>query len=140
MGTIKFILTGNLGKDAEVKTASNGKQYMIFSIPVEDGYGDNKKTIWWNCSAFSEFNIKKAEWLKKGAIIQVQGRMDLRVFEDRISHNLIADSIDIIKFADKNGTVNQAPAQNQAPEPNPAPTPAPKQEFDSLNNDDDLPF
>lgn len=128
MGTIKFILTGNLGKDAETKTASNGKQYMTFAIPVEDGYGENKKTTWWNCSAFSDFNLKKSEWLKKGAIIQVQGRMDLRVFEDRISHNLIADSIDIIKFADKNGTAQPA---------NPAPSVS---EQPNTNNDDDLTF
>ena len=35
--------TGNLGKNAEIKTTQNGKTICSFSVAVTSGYGDNKK-------------------------------------------------------------------------------------------------
>ena len=62
---ITTILNGVLGKDAEVRTTTKSK-VINFSVAVTKGYGENKKTLWVECSKFAE-NTKIADYLKKGA-------------------------------------------------------------------------
>lgn len=72
-------LTGNLGKDAEVKTTATGKTVIKFSLAVKTGYGDNAKTTWWNCDYWTE-KTGIADYLKKGALIGVTGEPSLREY------------------------------------------------------------
>ncbi len=72
-------LTGNLGRDAEVKTTATGKSVIKFSLAVKTGYGDNVKATWWNCDYWSE-KTGIADYLKKGALIGVTGEPSLREY------------------------------------------------------------
>ena len=72
-------LTGNIGKDAEIKTTATGKAVIKFSLAVKTGYGDNVKTTWWNCDYWSE-KTGIADYLKKGALIGVTGEPSLREY------------------------------------------------------------
>jgi single-strand DNA-binding protein len=74
----KFIFTGNLGKDAEVKVTQSGMSVCSFSVAVKSGYGDKEKTTWANCALFG----KRAEgqlpqYLKKGAQVCISGQLTL---------------------------------------------------------------
>ena len=57
-------ITGQLGKDAELRTIGNDS---VLSFSVADGFtkGGDKFTIWWNCSLFG----KRADALQQYLIL-----------------------------------------------------------------------
>ena len=66
-------LTGNLGRDPEAKYTDSGKFVCNFSIAVESGWGDNKKTEWFDCVAWEKTGEILNEWLRKGSKVRVRG-------------------------------------------------------------------
>lgn len=72
-------LTGNLGKDAEIKTTPTGKTIIKFSLAVKTGYRDNERLTWYNCDYWTD-HTKIAEFLTKGALIGVTGEPSLREY------------------------------------------------------------
>ena len=77
----KIIVTGALGRDAELKSLSSGKNVLEFSIAVNSGYGDNKKTYWWKAKIFGDRAAKLAEYFVKGTKLLVEGVPELREYE-----------------------------------------------------------
>jgi len=78
MNQCNFI--GTLGKDAEVKTLESGKTVINFSIAVNEGYGENKSTMWIDCAKWGE-KTTVAQFLKKGSKVAVSGNVGLRKWE-----------------------------------------------------------
>lgn len=71
----KITLIGNLGQDPEIKSSSNG-EYMTFSIAVKMKKDD---TQWFRCNVWSdrmESLQRFKQWLKKGSMICVDGRLE----------------------------------------------------------------
>ena len=133
----KFIFTGNLGKDAEVKVTQSGMHVCSFSVAVKSGYGDKQKTTWANCALFG----KRAEgqlpqYLKKGAQVAISGELTLdeREGKDGTTQKSIkvnVDDLDLIGGKPE-GSV---PARSQG---GPRVTPAAAVMED--NDFDDIPF
>ena len=73
MGTQVVILTGNLGKDAEMRFTPTGTAILNFSLPIDIGFGEKKETMWVRCAMFGERAQKVAEYLVKGKGVQVVG-------------------------------------------------------------------
>ena len=71
---------GRLGKDAEVKILDSGKKVINFSIAVDQGFGDNKKTLWVNCQKWGE-NTNVSQFLLKGKQVAVAGEPTLRTYD-----------------------------------------------------------
>jgi len=77
-----FIATGRIGKDAEIKYTSKGTAVARFSVAVDSGFGEQKKTTWIEGSIFG----KRAEgnlpnYLVKGAQIAFSGELGLDEWE-----------------------------------------------------------
>jgi single-strand DNA-binding protein len=110
----KFIFTGNLGKDAEVKVTQSGMSVCSFSVAVKSGYGDKEKTTWANCALFG----KRAEgqlpqYLKKGAQVAISGELTLDEWQGKDgttqkSIKVNVDDLDLI-----GGVGSNTPAQRQ---------------------------
>lgn len=77
---IKAMLTGRLGKPAEVKTLQGGRSVINFSVATDQGYGDKKTTLWVECSYFTD-KTGVAQYLTKGASVAVFGEPSLRTWE-----------------------------------------------------------
>ena len=71
----KLQLLGRLGKDAELRYTPAGKEVLTFSLATDDGFGESKRTIWFNVSMFGERTVKLQEYLKKGTQVYVDGRV-----------------------------------------------------------------
>jgi len=71
----KILMIGRLTKDAKLRFTAEGKQVADFGLAVNDGYGDNKKVIWFRCSMWGERAAKLADYLKKGTLVYVEGRL-----------------------------------------------------------------
>lgn len=80
MNSVNII--GRLTKDVELRTTQSGKQVASFSIAIDDGYGDNKRTYFINCVAWE----KKAEVicknLGKGSQVGISGKITTRNWDD----------------------------------------------------------
>ena len=77
----KIIVTGALGRDAELKTLPSGKSVLEFSVAVNSGFGDNKKTYWWRAKLFGDRAAKLAEHFTKGTKLLIEGVPELREYE-----------------------------------------------------------
>lgn len=72
----KITLIGRLTKDAESRYTPDGKPVLDINLAVDDGYGENKKTLWVRCSLWGERGEKLAQYLTKGGQIYIEGRLN----------------------------------------------------------------
>lgn len=81
MGINVFTASGRCGKDMELRTTPNGKAIGSFSLPVESGWGENKKTSWVTCKMFGDRAQKLQQYITKGAQVTVTGNFVLEEWE-----------------------------------------------------------
>ena len=127
--------TGRLGRDAESKYLPTGTAVLEFSIAVDTGFGDKRRSFWLKCAMFGDRGPKLAQYLTKGQQVAVSGEFDPRPYQakdgaEKISLELRISAVELI--GGKNDTQQSQP--EQAPKPAPKP-PAPK-----FDDDDDIPF
>lgn len=88
MGINVFTASGRCGQDMEVRMTPAGKAIGQFNLPVETGYGDNKKTSWVTCKMFGERAEKLAQYITKGSAVTVTGAFQLDEWEkDGVKHS-----------------------------------------------------
>lgn len=73
----KVILLGNLTEDPEVKSYQDNS-FTVFCIAVQDGYGDKKKTYFFDCVASGKTGENIAKYFEKGKPILVEGKLYTR--------------------------------------------------------------
>lgn len=71
--------SGRIGKDAETKYAQSGIAITTFSLAVDTGFGDKKKTMWLRCKVFKRENL--GQHLTKGKPIMVRGELTINEWE-----------------------------------------------------------
>ena len=71
----KIVAVGRLGKDVELRYSPDGKAVASFSVAVDDGFGENKKTIWLRVSVWEKQAETCNQYLHKGSIVLVEGRL-----------------------------------------------------------------
>ena len=128
-------LTGRLGRDAEQKYLPTGTAVIEFSIAVDTGFGDKRRSFWIKCSMFGDRGPKLAQYLRKGQQVAVSGEFDPRPYQakdgaEKVSLELRISAVELI--GGKNDT--------QQSQPEPAPKPAPKPPAPNFYDDDDIPF
>jgi single-strand DNA-binding protein len=113
-------IIGRLTADSTVKKIGEDKQVVNFSIAMNDTYkpkdGEKREiTTYVDCAFWRD--AKRAEWLKKGAMVQLTGRIGLNAYLDR-EGNAVArltfhvNDINILIFA-KRDEQPQAVAKKQ---------------------------
>lgn len=68
-----LILTGRLGKDAELKKTSGGTEVCSWSMAYDTGYGDKKQAHWVKCAMFGKRAASLQPLLVKGKLVEVVG-------------------------------------------------------------------
>ena len=68
-------ITGNLGRDPEMRYMADGTAVTSFSVAVSDGYGDNKKTIWFKVTGWGKLAESSNRYLSTGDKVLVVGRL-----------------------------------------------------------------
>ena len=80
-------LIGRLGKDPESKYTPTGKKVTHFSIAVSEHWksgGENKeRTEWVNIEAWGRLGEVCQEYLKKGSLVYIEGRLKTEKYEDK---------------------------------------------------------
>ncbi|MCD6116281.1 single-stranded DNA-binding protein [bacterium] len=135
-GTVnKVILIGRLGGDPELAYTPSGRAYVKFTLATsarwKDQEGNQKeRTDWHRIKAWGKLAEIMGEYLKKGSLVFLEGRIETRSYEDsngvkKWITEIVANDMEML--GSKGGSSEQ-----QA-----APT-----EFDSSGpkEEDDLPF
>ena len=128
-------ITGRLTRDAEVRTTSNGKQVVNFSVAVNDSYKTKQgerveQTAYFDCSYWRTPNAVKI--LTKGLLVELTGRVSTRAWvskdgEARAGLNFHTSNIKLHGGSRRTETI-QATAQ------------ADNNKVTVQGTDDDLPF
>jgi len=134
-------VSGNLGKDAELRAMQDGTSVCSFS--VADSQGKDKPTIWWNCAIFGKRADSLQQYLTKGQQVTVVGSVSERSFTDKDGNQRKSMDVRVNDIALQGGKRDDAHQPSQAPSARPtAPVkaaPAPSGSgFDDMG--DDIPF
>jgi single-strand DNA-binding protein len=86
----KVILVGNVGKDPEVKYSPSGTPVAKFSLATNEKYKDRsdewqERTEWHNIVAWQRLAEIVGEYVKKGAKLYIEGKLQTSSWEDRES-------------------------------------------------------
>jgi single-strand DNA-binding protein len=76
-------ITGRLTRDAEVRTTSQDKQVVNFSVAINDSYRNKQgkrieQTTFFDCSYWR--TPKVADFLTKGTLVELSGRVSARAW------------------------------------------------------------
>jgi single-strand DNA-binding protein len=78
---LQVTAAGKLGRDAELRTTQQGTRVLGFSLAVDVGFGQHKKTEWLDCAVWGDRAEKLAPYLLKGQSVTVIGEGGLRTWE-----------------------------------------------------------
>lgn len=84
----KVELQGFLGRDAEVRTFDSGRTLISFSLATNESYKNSKgewvdSTTWHNITLWVNKKDENYDFLKKGALVAVNGKMNTRKYTDK---------------------------------------------------------
>ncbi len=88
MSVNKAILVGRLGRDPETRFTSSGQAVCNFSIATDETYKDRngerqKRTEWHRIVMWGRLAELAQQYLKKGSMVYVEGRIQSRQWDDR---------------------------------------------------------
>jgi len=165
-GTVnKVILIGRLGRDPELKYTPSGVPVAKFSLATDESYKDRngeqqKKTEWHNIVAWQKLAEICGEYLTKGKLVYIEGRIQSRQWEDqdknkRTAYEIVAQRMQMLgsKAESERSSMSESdrpaasearaaaatasPASEQPADSPPAePPPPPSSEI----TDEDIPF
>ena len=147
-GYCSVVVVGNLGKDPEIRSTGSGKKVASFSLAVDQGYGDNKKTEWVNIIAWEKLAELAEKFLKRGKTVALSGYLQTSSWDDkqtgqkRYKTEVVARDITFLDTRSGEGERQQrsaAPAPTRQQSPQQTRTSAPTEESTFIQ-DDDIPF
>lgn len=132
-----FSGVGRVGRDAELREAGSS-QLASWALAVDTGYGNNKQTMWLDCSLFGSRGEKVVEHIKKGGRMWVCGELSQRENNGKTYLKL---NIQQFEFLD--GKKEEAPSKpKSAPVrgPKPAASDATRTQGGAIDPDSEIPF
>lgn len=120
----KAVLSGNLGKDPELRYTTSGKAVASFSVATKEKFDDKELTDWHNIVVWGKRAENVSQQLKKGDLIFVIGRITNRSWDDKDGNKRYITEI----VAESLGYTNKEAVDNNV-------TPQ-----DNVVQTDDLPF
>jgi single-strand DNA-binding protein len=129
-GTVnKVIILGRLGQDPEVKSTAGGTQVVNLNVATnelgaKDASGQRQEqTEWHRVTLFGKTAEIAGQYLKKGGLVYVEGRLQTRKWQDQSGADRYTTEIVGYEMQLMGG--NQQPQQQMQQAPQPAPQNAP---------------
>tara|TARA_B100000745_G_scaffold261087_1_gene184859 strand:+ start:444 stop:869 length:426 start_codon:yes stop_codon:yes gene_type:complete len=134
----KVILIGNLGQDPEARFTPQGTAVTSLSVATNESWKDQSgekqdRTEWHRVVMYGRMAETASEYMKKGQMVYVEGRLHTREWEDKNQIKRRTTEISCDNFTMLGKRSDNAGSDRVAPDA------APKPKSDS-GSDDDLPF
>ncbi len=138
----KVILVGRLGKDPEVKYTQGGTAVARFSLATDEVWKDQsgekqQKTEWHNIVAWNKLAEICGQYLSKGRLVYIEGRLQTRNWEDKEGNKRTTTEIRADNMVMLGGKPEEARPEKAAPSPA---APSLEAHGDSEITDSDIPF
>ncbi len=108
MSVNKVILIGNVGKDPEIRSLTNGNKVVNFSLATTTSWKDasgvkQEKTEWHKIAIFNQGLIGVTEsYVKRGTKLYIEGQLQTRKWQDQSGKECYATEIVLQSY---NGTL-----------------------------------
>jgi single-strand DNA-binding protein len=79
----QITIAGRTGKAGELRHTQGGDSVLSFSVAVDDGYGDKKSTMWFDCSVWGKRAAALAPHIGKGTALGLTGDLGRREHEGK---------------------------------------------------------
>jgi len=89
-------VAGNIGKDAVVRSTQSGEKVTGWSVAVEERVGQDKRTIWFDCTLWGKRGESLAPYLTKGGKVAVSGELSTREHEGKTYLTVRADQVTLL--------------------------------------------
>jgi single-strand DNA-binding protein len=143
MGYHSTTVVGHLGRDAELRFTKGGEPVSGFSVAVSEKFTgrDGQKretTTWYNCDLWGKSAEALQEYLVKGKLVLVVGRMQERKYTgkdgtEKKAWSLKVDRVTLLGGKGDRGERRQS--EDDAPSDSPAPSESP-----APSDDSEIPF
>lgn len=134
MNNCNFI--GRVGRDAVVRHTQGGKAVTGWSLAVDRGWGDNKQTIWLDCSWWGDRGTKVADYITKGSQLGVVGELGTREHDGKTYVTLDVRDVTLVGGRQDSGNGTPRSSGHATTQRAPRATDEPRGEF----VEDDIPF
>jgi len=112
---------GRLTRDPETKSTTTGKGITSFAIAMDVGFGDKKKTIFWECKIWGERGETFTKYVLKGHQVGIEARIEQEEWVDKATQEqrkklvLVVNDFTLLS----NGEKTQGQASPKASQPAP---------------------
>lgn len=89
-------IAGNIGKDAVTRTTQSSEQVTSWSVAVEERNGQEKRTIWFDCSLWGKRGTLLSQYMTKGSRVAVSGDLSTREHEGRTYLTVRANEVTLL--------------------------------------------
>ena len=136
----KVMLIGNLGKDPEMKYMTSGDAIANLTLATTENWKDKagekqEKTEWHRVSMFGRLAEIAGEYLKKGASIYIEGKLQTRKWQDKEGNDRYTTEI----VANEMKMLGGKPGADRQERESHTPS-APKERQPGEDMEDDIPF
>lgn len=125
-------IAGNIGRDAETRTTQGGDSVTGWSVAVEERAGQDKRTIWFDCSLWGKRGSALAQYLTKGTRVAVAGDLSTREHNGKTYLTIRVSEVTLLGGGEKREHTNMPPGYEGT-----APADADRRRADL---DDEIPF
>lgn len=94
----KAIIIGRFTRDLELRKTQNGKSVLSFSLASSRKYGGNEQVDYVNCTVWEKGAEIIAQYMKKGSLIQVEGRTVSRSYDDKDGRKVYVQEVLVESF------------------------------------------
>jgi single-strand DNA-binding protein len=146
-GLNKVMLIGRLGRDPEMKYTQGGQSVVKFSMATDESWTDKSgekktRTEWHNIVVWGKLGEICNQYLKKGRLVYVEGRIQTRQWEDQSGNKRSTTEIVLndMSILEARGAAEGAHPASTYPEPAAEPRQDEIVVSDAPITDDDVPF
>ena len=108
----RVILTGRLTSDIELRRTNDGTPFTFFTIAVNRRNTDNTDFI--SCVAWRKTADLMSQYLKKGALIGVEGKLEVFVKQENENKKYSTNvNVSTITFLESKTQANNRPTEQQ---------------------------
>jgi len=110
-----IVIAGNIGKSAEIRNAGQSK-VTGWTVAVDDGWGDKKTTIWFDCNWWGTRGEKVAPYIQKGGKITVSGELSKREHEGKTYLTVNVSDVTLQSKGDRRQSGGASGGYDQSPQ------------------------
>jgi single-strand DNA-binding protein len=105
-------IAGNIGKDAVTRRTQSGDAVTSWTVAVEDRQGQDRRTIWFDCSLWGKRGESLAQYLTKGGKVAVSGELSTREHEGKTYLSVRAEQVTLLGGGqERSDPARQAPGR-----------------------------